>query len=52
VRGSSGRAPSLGTVADVGKLLVWSFLAGYSERFVTGILSTLEQKSPDDRTQR
>ncbi len=41
-----------GTVADVGKLLVWSFLAGYSERFVTGILSTLEQKSPDDRTQR
>jgi hypothetical protein len=38
------------SVADVGKLLVWSFLAGYSERFVTGILSTLEQKGPADKT--
>lgn len=37
------------SVADVGKLFVWCFLAGYSERFVTGILSTLEQKGPTDK---
>ena len=37
------------SVADVGKLFVWCFLAGYSERFVTGILSTLEQKGPSDK---
>ncbi len=30
---------------DVGKLLVWCFVAGYSERFVTGILKQLERRS-------
>lgn len=30
---------------NTGKLLVWCFLAGYSERFVTGILRRLEQPS-------
>ncbi|MCH9661125.1 MAG: hypothetical protein K0U54_09455 [Bacteroidetes bacterium] len=29
---------------NTGKLLVWSFIAGYSERFVTGILSQLEKQ--------
>ncbi len=29
---------------DLGKLLVWSFIAGYSEHLVTGILSQLERK--------
>lgn len=33
------------TVLDAGKLLVWSFLSGYSEKFVTGILSSLEKRS-------
>ncbi len=32
---------------DVGKLLVWCFVAGYSERFVTGILKQLEQRGED-----
>jgi hypothetical protein len=32
-------------IKDSGKLLVWSFLAGYSERFVTGILSQLESRN-------
>ena len=31
-------------VRDFGKLLVWEFVSGYSERFVTGILETLESK--------
>lgn len=31
-------------IKDSGKLLVWCFLAGYSERFVTGILSQLESR--------
>lgn len=31
-------------VRDFGKLLVWAFVSGYSERFVTGILDTLESK--------
>lgn len=35
------------TMKDVGKLLVWSFIAGYSERFVTGILKQLEQRSEE-----
>mgnify|MGYP006897113510 CR=1 FL=1 len=30
------------TTEDLGKLLVWCFLAGYSESFVTGLLSRLE----------
>lgn len=30
---------------DVGKLLVWCFVAGYSESFVTGILKQLESRS-------
>lgn len=29
-------------LVDAGKLMVWSFLAGYSENFVTGILGRLE----------
>jgi hypothetical protein len=28
---------------DLGKLLIWSFVAGYSEKFVTGILRQLER---------
>jgi hypothetical protein len=31
------------TTEDLGKLFVWCFLAGYSESFVTGLLSRLEQ---------
>ncbi len=30
------------TIQDTGKLLVWSFIAGYSEKFVINILSELE----------
>jgi len=33
------------TIADVGKLMVWCFLAGYSERFVADILGQLERKT-------
>jgi len=33
------------TMADVGKLMVWCFLAGYSERFVADILGQLEGKT-------
>jgi hypothetical protein len=33
------------SMADVGKLMVWSFLAGYSERFVADILGQLEGKT-------
>jgi len=33
------------TLPDLGKLLVWCFLAGYSEKFVLGILGKLEQRS-------
>lgn len=32
------------SVADVGKLMVWCFVSGYSERFVVGILGTLEDR--------
>ncbi len=32
------------SIQDLGKLLVWCFLAGYSERFVAGILQMLEQR--------
>lgn len=33
------------TVQDFGKLLVWCFIGGYSEKFVSGILKTLEDRS-------
>ncbi len=33
------------SMKDVGKLLVWCFVAGYSESFVTGILKQLESRS-------
>jgi zinc transporter ZupT len=33
------------TLPDLGKLLVWCFLAGYSEKFVIGILGKLEHRS-------
>jgi hypothetical protein len=36
-------------IADVGKLMIWCFLAGYSERFVTGILAQLERRGADDK---
>jgi hypothetical protein len=32
------------SMKDVGKLLVWCFVAGYSEKFVTGILKQLERR--------
>lgn len=32
------------SIQDTGKLLVWCFIAGYSERFVIGILDQLENK--------
>lgn len=35
------------SMKDLGKLLVWCFVAGYSERFVTGILKQLERRSDD-----
>jgi len=35
------------TLPDLGKLLVWCFLAGYSEKFVMGILGTLERRSDE-----
>jgi hypothetical protein len=33
------------SVHDFGKMLVWCFLAGYSEKFVAGILQSLEERS-------
>lgn len=36
-----------GSVQDFGKLLVWCFLSGYSERFVPNILSSLERRVSD-----
>ena len=35
-----------GGIEDLGKLWVWCFVAGYSEKFVTGILGTLEKQGP------
>lgn len=32
------------SVQDFGKMLVWCFLAGYSEKFVAGILQSLEER--------
>lgn len=36
------------SIPDVGKLLVWCFLAGYSEKFVIGILGRLERSHSED----
>ena len=36
-------------VKDAGKLMVWCFLAGYSEKFVTQMLSTLEGRVSGDK---
>jgi hypothetical protein len=33
-------------IPNAGKLLIWCFIAGYSERFVTGILHKLEATTP------
>lgn len=33
------------SVPDLGKLLVWCFLAGYSEKFVVGILGQLDART-------
>ena len=33
------------TLQDAAKLIVWCLLAGYSENFITGILSTLERRA-------
>lgn len=38
------------TVQDFGKLLVWCFLAGYSERLVPNILQNLEQRGAGNTT--
>jgi hypothetical protein len=35
------------TLPDLGKLVVWCFLAGYSEKFVIGILGKLEPKTAE-----
>lgn len=34
-------------IASAGKLIVWCFLAGYSERFVLGVLGRLEKSSDE-----
>jgi hypothetical protein len=36
------------TVPDLGKLLVWCFMAGYSEHFVIGILRQLDRRGGKD----
>lgn len=36
------------TIQDVGKLMIWSFLAGYSEGFVMGVLRQLERCAGTD----
>ena len=33
------------SVKDFGKMLVWCFLSGYSEKFVAGILQSLEERT-------
>lgn len=38
------------TVSDLGKLVVWCFIAGYSEKFVVGILSQLDARTESDKT--
>lgn len=35
------------SIQDFGKLLVWCFLSGYSERFVPSLLASLEKKAID-----
>lgn len=39
------KATTVNGVEDAAKMLVWCFLAGYSEGFVTGILKQLEGKT-------
>jgi hypothetical protein len=34
---------------DAGKLIIWCFLAGYSESFISGILKRLEQSTDEER---
>lgn len=38
-------------IEDAGKLMVWCFVAGYSEKFVGHILSTLEGRATGDNPQ-
>ncbi len=40
------------SVQDFGKLLVWCFLAGYSERLVPNILQNLEQRGAGNHTNK
>lgn len=35
------------TLPDLGKLVIWCFLAGYSERLVPNLLQGIEQRAPD-----
>ena len=39
------RAMKPETLKDAAKLLVWCFVAGYSEKFVTNVLNQLDSKS-------
>ena len=39
------------TIGDAGKLLVWCFIAGYSEKFVTQVLSTLEGRVGGEKSE-
>jgi len=36
------------TYADYAKVLFWSFVAGFSEKFVTSIISQFESREPED----
>ena len=56
---SSAKTPGLevifavhGNASDYGKMLFWCFIAGFSERFVTDIISRFEsQSSETDKTE-
>jgi len=37
------------SVKDLGKLFVWCFISGYSEKFVAGILGSLEKRGGIDK---